>query len=227
MSFTQRMIEHYRSRRFAYLFFSLLVTMVASPVFAELGLNNRYIEFFLTLNILAAALVSLFTFRPWLGWGTLGLFFAARGSYAFLEYEHLLSTSRGAGAAVCFLAVLGMLRFLLKDGRVTSERIFSALSVYLMIGIMSGFIFSVFEETWPGSIGFQDLPADADRKALLARTIYFSFVTLGTVGYGDITPLSGPARALAVTLAIVGQLYLTVVVARLVSLYQGRAHRGD
>jgi hypothetical protein len=54
----------------------------------------------------------------------------------------------------------------------------------------------------------------------LAQTLYFSFVTLGTLGYGDIIPVGGPARALAVVEAIGGQMYLVVVVARLVSLHQ-------
>jgi hypothetical protein len=49
--------------------------------------------------------------------------------------------------------------------------------------------------------------------------IYFSFVTLATLGYGDVVPASGPARALAMLEAVFGQLYLVVLVARLVSLY--------
>ena len=60
------------------------------------------------------------------------------------------------------------------------------------------------------------------RQNVLAHTICFSFVTLG---YGDMIPISGPARALAVTEAIVGQMYLVVVVERLVSLYKRGAYR--
>jgi len=49
--------------------------------------------------------------------------------------------------------------------------------------------------------------------------LYFSFITLSTLGYGDIAPVNGPAQALAYTEALVGQLYLTILVARLVGLY--------
>lgn len=57
----------------------------------------------------------------------------------------------------------------------------------------------------------------------LVDLVYYSFSTLTTLGYGDITPLSKPARMFAVTEAIVGQIYLTVLVARLLGLYAPRA----
>ncbi len=85
--------------------------------------------------------------------------------------------------------------------------------------------FGIFLEQWPGSFSFQGSSFVGSKQNVLAHTIYFSFVTLGTLGYGDIIPVSGPARALAVTEAIVGQMYLVVVVARLVSLYKGGADR--
>jgi hypothetical protein len=53
--------------------------------------------------------------------------------------------------------------------------------------------------------------------------LYYSFITLSTLGYGDITPANGPAQALAYTEALVGQLYLTILVARLVGLYIANA----
>ncbi len=217
----------YSRRRFACLFFSLLVTMVAAPVFGEMGLSTRFMEIFLGLNILAAVLVTLFNFNIYVGLGLLALVLIAKAGHALLGYEPLLATSQGIGALICLVSACIMLHFILNEGDVTSERIYAALDVYLLLGIMCGLIFCIFEEQWPGSFSFQSSTLVASAQNRLAHTIYFSFVTLGTLGYGDIIPVGGPARALAVTEAITGQMYLVVVVARLVSLYKSRSERND
>jgi hypothetical protein len=76
----------------------------------------------------------------------------------------------------------------------------------------------VLEQTWPasfGAVGASDLP--------LSRALYFSFVTIATLGYGDIVPKSEVAQGLAILEAVGGQMYLAVLVARLVSLYARQA----
>jgi hypothetical protein len=120
-----------------------------------------------------------------------------------------------------------MLRFMLRRGNIDSERIFAALNVYLMIGLICGVVFSIFEEQWPGSFAIHSSFVHGSKNVLLEHGIYFSYVTLGTLGYGDIIPISGPARALAVVEAIGGQMYLAVVVARLVGLYRTDVERND
>lgn len=227
MSILRSLTSSYSRRRFACLFFSLLITMVAAPVLATMGLSTRFMELFLGFNILAAVLVTLFGFGTYAGVGLLALVLIARSGHALLGYEPLLATSQGIGAAICLLSLCIMMRFVLSEGSVTSERIFAALDAYLLVGVMCGLLFSIFETQWPGSLSFQGLPLAESKMNPLAHTIYFSFVTLGTVGYGDIVPISGPARALAVAEAITGQMYLVVIVARLVTLHQGgESNRG-
>jgi hypothetical protein len=227
MTTIQELTALYSRRRFACLFFSLLVSLVAAPVLAALGFGTRFMETFVGLNILAAVLLTLFNFRSFIVLGLLTLILVTRVAYALFGYETLLMTSQGGGVVTCLVTILIMLRYVLSEGRVTSERIFAALNVYLLMGIMCGLLYNVFEEQWPGSFSVQGSFLPAGRKIQLAHTIYFSFVTLGTLGYGDILPVSGPARALAVTESIGGQMYLVVVVARLVSLYQERTDRDD
>jgi hypothetical protein len=231
MTVIHNLASSYSRRRFACLFLSLLVTMVAAPVLGAMGLSTRIMEIFLALNILAAVLVTLFSFGTYLGLGLLALVVAVRGGQALLDSQPLLETSQCIGALICMVSVCITLRFVLSEGSVSSERIYAALSVYLMVGIMCGLLFCIFEEQWPGSFSFQGLSFVGSKQSTLAHTIYFSFVTLGTLGYGDVLPVGGPARALAVTEAIVGQMYLVVVVARLVSLYQsggdGRKDRNE
>jgi len=224
MSVIHNLVNAYSRRRFALLFFSLLSTMVAAPVLGELGISTKFMEVFLALNMLAAVLVTVFGSKRHAVLGLLVLL-AVRVSGTLVGYEPLVVTSQAVGVLICLISAVIMLRYTLSEGFVTSERIYAALSVYLLIGIMCGLIFCIIMEQWPSSFSFQGSSFVGGKKNVLAATIYFSFVTLGTLGYGDIIPVSGPARALAVTEAIFGQMYLVVVVARLVSLYKGRSDR--
>ncbi|MFZ0660105.1 MAG: potassium channel family protein [Candidatus Binataceae bacterium] len=131
------------------------------------------------------------------------------------------------GAALCttvFLALVttGVLRQVLHPGRVTYDTISGAICAYLMIGITFSFVYLAMELQWPGaftlagSVTLADLAKTHDE---LQRIIYFSFVTLTTLGYGDIVPAIGPARAVSALEAIVGQMYVAILVARLVALH--------
>ncbi len=227
MALLQEWTERYSRRRFACLFFSLLLTLTAAPVLSAMGFSTRFMEAIVALNLLAAVLLTAFSVRLFLLFGLLALVVLSRVAYGILDYQPFLMTSQGGAAVTCLVSVLIMLRHVLTEGRVTSERIFAGLNVYLMIGIMCGLLFTLFEERWPGSFSVHGSTLAAGGRIQMAHLLYFSFVTLGTLGYGDVLPLSGPARALAVAESIGGQMYLVVVVARLVSLYQGPRRPGE
>ena len=72
----------------------------------------------------------------------------------------------------------------------------------------------MLEQAWPGSFHLA-----SGEELDLPRAVYYSFVTIATLGYGDIVPASHPARGLAILEAISGQMYLAVLIARLVALY--------
>ena len=221
----RNLTEAYSRYRFACLFVSLLLTLTAAPVFSAMGMSTRVMEVFLGVSLLAAVLLTVHRWGSRVGVGLIVVFVVARVGYVLLGNKGLLITSQGGGVGICLLSLLIMLRHILSDGPVTAGRIFAALDVYMMIGIMCGLLFNIFEEQWPGSFSIQGGALPEGSKVQLAHTLYFSFVTLGTLGYGDILPVSGPARALAVMESIGGQMYLVVVVARLVSLYQGPADK--
>jgi hypothetical protein len=112
---------------------------------------------------------------------------------------------------------------------VTFETVCSSLCVYLMIGAVWANLFDLLEILEPGSI-ITSARVSADSRSGLnndvARTmrmLYFSFVTLSSVGYGDVVPATTAARMFAVTEAIVGQMYLLVMVSRLVGLHASQA----
>src|SRR5262249_20948126 len=98
---------------------------------------------------------------------------------------------------------------------------YAGVAVYLLLGIFWGLTFTVLEFFQTGSYS---LPQVSEGKTLLyvdlgQDMLYYSFVTMTTIGYGDIIPLSQPAKFLSVLEAMMGQIYLTVLVARLVGLY--------
>jgi hypothetical protein len=98
---------------------------------------------------------------------------------------------------------------------VTIETICAALAVYLFLGLIWVFAYNLLEVVEPGSFSFG---AGGDDESPFSRFIGFSFVTLTTLGYGNISPMNPRADALSYTEAIIGQIYLTVLVARLVAM---------
>jgi len=100
--------------------------------------------------------------------------------------------------------------------RSVGDRIVGAICVYVLIGLGSGSVYETLDGVFPGSFRF---PADSAWTAPGAlRYRYFSFVTLATLGYGDVTPVTALAGTLAALEAIAGQLYIGITVARLVAL---------
>jgi voltage-gated potassium channel len=127
---------------------------------------------------------------------------------------------------VFFFAVT-ILGYVLRSGRVTADRIFAAICVYMLIGYGWAFVYALLDEIFPGS--FAAL-AEAGRNDYTHRVMqfrYFSFMTLTTVGYGDVLPRSETARTLAALEAVMGQIYLAVLVARLVGLHIVHSHNSD
>lgn len=127
-----------------------------------------------------------------------------------------------------FLSVV-ILNGVLRDVVVTLETIAGAASVYLLSGIACACLFGLVEDLHPGSFAIPDTwgTKSATKIESLSPLIYFSFATLTTVGYGDIHATSPVSANLAVAEAIMGQLYLTVLVARLVGLQISHSHRSQ
>jgi hypothetical protein len=114
-------------------------------------------------------------------------------------------------ALFSFLAVRIVLA-MLRQRRVTSETVAGALSAYLFIGLIWAAIFALLERLHQGSVKL----TTEEEAFLLPSCIYYSFVTLTSLGYGDVTPNTMPTQYLSFVEAATGQLYLAVLVARLV-----------
>ena len=110
---------------------------------------------------------------------------------------------------------------------VTVDTILAAVVTYLLAAVAFTLAFEIVELLQPGS--FSGLPAEASshRAELGSSMLYFSLVCITTMGYGDIVPLSNLARPLAVLEGVFGQLYLAVMIARLVGLHIASSHNRE
>src|SRR5213079_484152 len=123
-----------------------------------------------------------------------------------------------AGLVLVAFVVVNLLRFVLRAPSVNTEVLCASISAYLMLGLMWTMAYWLVDQLTPG--GAFSFNTNAGPRSINGfNGFYFSFVTLSTVGYGDITPVSRMARWLAAMEAITGLLYVAVLIARLVSLY--------
>ncbi len=107
-----------------------------------------------------------------------------------------------------------ILVYLFNEKKVTSDLIIGSICGYFIIGVFWTYLYSILEMFNAGS--FQ-IPAGMGTENTYFT--YYSFVTLTTLGYGDMTPLSHPARSMSLLEAVVGQLYLAILIARLVGIH--------
>jgi len=122
--------------------------------------------------------------------------------------------------ALAYIAII-ILSHLFQANEVTADIIVGAICVYFLIGLMWASAYSVLEAFQPGSFQFSEGTGEG-----MSHFSYFSFVTLTTLGYGDATPISSAARSLSVLEAVMGQLYLAVLIARLVGMHIAQT-KGD
>jgi len=120
-----------------------------------------------------------------------------------------------------FYVILLLLQAIFRSPEVDAEAVSAAACVYLFLGLLWGDFYFILEHLAPGSF---NVPDTADTTSYHAFN-YFSYVTLSTLGYGEITPVTKAARSLTSMEALVGQLYIAVLIARLVGIYSGRASK--
>jgi hypothetical protein len=121
-----------------------------------------------------------------------------------------------AGLTLIAFVVANLLRFVLRAPSVNTEVLCASISAYLMLGLLWTVAYWLVAQVTPDAFSFNTGPKETMSGF---NAFYFSFITLSTVGYGDIAPVSRIARWLAATEAMTGLLYVTVLIARLVSLY--------
>jgi hypothetical protein len=204
----------------------IVVVVFVLPSLASLGITSRlFFDIFFSL-LLISGIASMSgrrrVFITLAGISIVALavrWIDAFNASALLDVLNLLATIT---AIILFSTVV--LSLVLKRGPITAHRIQGAIAVYLLLGLSWAHTYDLIEYLSPGAF-----TGAITASSRFSSWMYFSFVTLATLGYGDISPVHPVARSLAVAEAITGQLYLAILIARLVSqeLYYRASKEGD
>ena len=133
----------------------------------------------------------------------------------FVQSDAIFLVGRICGAFFIAFTIFHILRHIFQEQDVTKDTIAGAAAVYLLFALMWTFLYSVLELVEPGSFEISTAQTLGEGNIF----VYYSFVTITTMGYGDIIPVTYISTSLAVLEAVVGQLYLVVLVAWLVGMY--------
>ena len=196
----------------------LLVRLFVIQPLAELGyLHSIFTGVFFSLIMLSGVLA---VFRSGLGALVVGGFASAELVILWARHlhfgNHLYLAEKILGLAFLGTLAYVVLTLVFREGPITIFRVEGAIVVYLLLGVMWSTAYVMVELVSPGA--FQFRTPYQDIHALESKLIYFSMVTLSTVGYGDITPIHPVGRALAQLEALTGQLFPAILIARLVSM---------
>lgn len=208
------------SMRFMQLLFFSMGTLLLQAIFTQSLLASVVISL-LYLNVMLVALsasgahrlfrqflvllwVLSFSTRFWTPAGMEQIFFVF---------------SKSIGSLLLTVCIASMAHFIFFRQRITADTLFASVVIYVLLAMLFGQLYSITDTLLPGSFTY---PAGLAVENGPLRDIsynYFSFVTIATLGYGDIAPRHPVAQILASMEAMIGQFYVAIVVARIVSLY--------
>ncbi|HMF62444.1 MAG TPA: ion channel [Edaphobacter sp.] len=212
------MQEKTHARPDLYLLLSLLLVVLMHPVLDHGRLRGPMLALLMFVPVILAT-VRLSQIKGWL-WPavllTSGAFIFSAANTFFPN--RLLDGTKWALLTAFFgLSVVGLFSFLRSARSVLNAHLYTAVSIYLLLGLIWFALYSAIEDFYPGSILRSSSTAMTDRPSEL---LYFSLVTLSTIGYGDVVPLYAEVRILAAPEGITGVLYVAITVALLVSAYK-------
>ncbi len=214
----EKKFEQFFQDRFNYLLLLIVTLLLASPLLRLHG-GGGVASAFLALLFAASNILILriMVERPARFWTAAVVFFSV---FAFDLIAKRLGVSWADKAIIfadivyiIFLAIFlsSLFRSLFNEKKVTHDSIKGGICIYLLLGILCGVMYRILYYFDPGAFIFQGTTA--------INLFYFSYVTLTTVGYGDIVPASRLAETLAFMEAVMGQIFLAVFIARLMGLH--------
>jgi hypothetical protein len=216
-------------RRYSFLLVALFLLFVLHPLVHEFSVGPWVYDALFTLLFLAAFLFLFRRMKYRLASVLLGAptVVAIWTGYVVPGIPSVLLTVVFHVFATCFLglAVAALLQATHEAEAVSADTLAGAFCGYVLIGVVFGHLYCIVDAVAPESFRTQaelgeQLATAQHRRYLLS---YYSFITLTTVGYGDIFPASSAARSLACLEALLGQFYIAVVMAELIGLKVSRS----
>ena len=198
--------------RFIYIIFAIMLVLLVYPFLRPAGMIGHFFSTFLVAMIPLSSGLALTRDKKT---ATIILVIAAPfvildGLNFFSPHRLLMIAALSFATVLYFYIVILLTKCVLAIREVTVDLIYCAISIYLLIGMGWAGVYTILENISPGS--FSGTPESGD-------LLYFSFVTLTTVGYGDVLPLSVLGKRLAIVEGAMGSIYMAVIVAMIVGRY--------
>lgn len=221
MSKPRSIIGAFLKGRFSALLVSLVLLFLVGPLLPGDQTSVDKVFGILTLAVLISCLRAISRSRGFF-WFMLGftLLNVGIGSFEIFSnmeteaFRIMMLSVRFAYFAVAFFSIM---LYVLDNSSVTGDKICGAISAYMLIGVAWSFIYALFYQIDPGSFRVPEHLLSTD-TVNSTWTMYFSFTTLTTLGYGDITPETPGVQSYAIMEAAIGQIFLAVIIARLIAL---------
>ena len=203
--------------RFLILMGLMMALLVLGPILEQFVTIRKLNDVFLT----AIALSMLYTITSkkrvfYFGWSLAIIMLLSLWLKYFISPDVFATVSMMAGVFFTLLVTSQTVQFIISSKTVTREVVYAAMLVYFLLAQLWAMVYTFLDRIDPASF---NLPGGQGDFLLFE---YYSFVTLTTLGFGDITPLTKVAKAFSVLEAVVGQLYLVVVVAGFVGMLVAR-----
>ncbi len=206
-----------------YLLIGLISLLLAQPFFRHTEEIGRAM---LSAFIFVVLLAGVYAIRAKKRDFVIALFLggpALIGSFVSVFFENDLLGAISLGFVIFFLAFTtgSILAYVIGKGEVTVDKLFGSACVYLLLGLTFAAAYMMILQFQPDAVR---VSGENEQIVAFSDLVFFSFTTLTTLGYGDITPVSAHARTLAAMEAVTGVLFLALLIARLVALYTAYAH---
>lgn len=213
--------------RYAYLLFSLIAFFLVNPFLTASHFSDMILCFFFSLVI-------IFSFPAMMRNRYFVTLMLILGLFSYASYWYILWIDPSKTAYVIhftfnilFLSLINfsVIHAITKHREITADTLFGAICAYLLIGFIWSFVYLLIATIDPSSFSIH---MDHDPvRARIDHFIYYSFVTLTTVGYGDILAMKSVARTFSWLEAVIGQVYLAVWISQLVGLRILQAKNSD
>ncbi len=200
---------------------ALVLCLVATP-FVQVLKEGQFYEAVLFTLVMCTGLIASGSCRR-LAFALVSLALAAIWLNQLWPQQCPALTFILPGVAFLGVVIASLLEFILRAKRVDANVLCAGISIYLILGLLWGLAYTWVAQLHPNAFALSTHPNKPPTMSGFTA-IYFSFITLATVGYGDITPVADVARMLAMLEAMTGTLFVGVMIARLVSLYSAPGH---
>lgn len=212
-------LKVWKELRFMQLFVFSLIALIAQAVFYKYTVVSFVISLFY-LNIMMVAFSAAGADKKLL------YVLLVMWLFTFIERHFFVNPhwvvfliSEALAMLMLTFCIVAIFRYVLFSRRVTTDTLFASMVNYLLIAMLFARIFATIDYMAPHSFSYSDDLLSADGALLSMHFSYFSLVTIATLGYGDIVPLHPFAQMLAAVEAVIGQFYVAMVVAWLVSMH--------